>query len=107
MKNDPIATCTKRKNAGVSHQGKLMSANELYNNLRLNICVDGVIYICWQDEKNTKNNKERILVKKKYFCVMVRGISGNPYSKDVDPLFIRNTKNERGRYIDFFGENDY
>jgi hypothetical protein len=107
-KKDQDVSYTKRKNAQVIHQGKRLSANELYNKQRLNISMDGVTYVCGNDVKETKNNKDKMAIQK----TLVREKSG-----DSDNIWILKPRCRtsvhpqyekcKGRIYNYFQENDY
>ncbi len=70
-----------------------MLANQFYNKLRQNICVDGVIFICGQDIRGIKHNKEPTVIKKTYFCVMVGRESGNAVNEWISKPGCRSMVN--------------
>jgi hypothetical protein len=74
--------------------------------------VDGVTYICGQDVREIKLNKEPTIIKKTYFCVMVRDKSGNADNVWISIPGCRSAVNmeyekRKGKVHGYFEKNDY
>ena len=76
-KNEAHKSCTNRTITDDYQRGKVMTPRELYTTKRQNICVDSVTYVCGVDAKEVKHYKEMTIIKKTYFCGIVRETSGN------------------------------